>query len=109
MNSGSPPSLARALFEPRTIALVGASADPTKNNARPQRFLKKHGYGGRVIPVNPGRSEIFGAKAYPDLRTVPDAMDHVFIMVPAGSVPDVIEQCWRRALCSSIARRAGAA
>src|SRR5262245_14523801 len=96
MTSASLPSLARALFEPHTIALVGASADPAKNNARPQRFLKQHGYGGRVIPVNPGRGEVFGAKAYPDLRTVPDAMDHVFIMVPAGSVPDVIQQCCER-------------
>ena len=96
MNSASRSSLAQALFEPRAIALVGASADLAKNNSRPQRFLKQHGYSGRVIPVNPGRSEILGEKAYPDLRAVPEAIDHAFIMVPAAAVPGVIAQCCER-------------
>ncbi len=96
MNSASRSPLAQALFEPRAIALVGASADLAKNNSRPQRFLKQHGYSGRVIPVNPGRSEILGEKAYPDLRAVPKSIDHAFIMVPAAAVPGVIEQCCER-------------
>lgn len=82
-----------ALFAPRAVALVGASADPAKNNSRPQRFLRRHGYTGRIYPVNPSRAEIFGEKAYPDLRSVPEPVDHAFIMVPAASVPDVVAQC----------------
>jgi len=89
-------TLAAALFSPRTIALVGASADPAKNNARPQRFLRQHGYAGQAIPVNPGREEIFGARAYPDVRSVPGTIDHAFIMVPAAAVPAVIAQCCER-------------
>ncbi|MGE5523933.1 MAG: acetate--CoA ligase family protein [Rhodospirillaceae bacterium] len=85
--------LREAFFSPRTIALVGASADTTKNNSRPQRFLKKHGYTGRILPINPGRSEILGETAYPDLRSAPGPIDHVFIMVPAPAVPGIIEQC----------------
>ena len=54
-----------ALFAPKSIALIGASADTAKNNSRPQRYLKKHGYRGRVIPINPGRSEIFGRRRIP--------------------------------------------
>ena len=50
--------LARALFAPRVVALVGASGDAAKNTARPQRFLKKHGYAGRVLPINPTRREV---------------------------------------------------
>jgi acyl-CoA synthetase (NDP forming) len=88
--------LRQALFAPRTIALVGASADTAKNNSRPQRFLQHHGYEGRVIPVNPGRDEILGARTYPDLRAIPGDIDHVFIMVPAAAVPGVIEQCCER-------------
>ena len=52
--------LAEALFRPRTVALVGASGDAGKNTARPQRYLRKHGYAGRIVPVNPGRSEVLG-------------------------------------------------
>ena len=86
-------ALFQALFEPRSIALVGASGDARKNTSRPQRYLRKHGYTGRIIPVNPGRDEIFGEKAYPDLVSVPDDIDHAFIMVPADAVQAAIEQC----------------
>ena len=85
--------LFQALFEPRSIALVGASGDARKNTSRPQRYLRKHGYGGRIIPVNPGRDEIFGEKAYPDVASVPEPIDHAFIMVPADAVPTAIEHC----------------
>ena len=56
-------------------------------------FLQAHGYTGRVLPINPGREEIFGARAYPDLRAAPGPIDHAFIMVPAAAVPAVIDQC----------------
>ncbi len=85
--------LFKALFEPRSVALVGASADATKNTSRPQRYLRKHGYTGRIVPINPGRDMVFGEKAYPDLTSVPDAIDHAFIMVPAKAVGASIEQC----------------
>jgi acyl-CoA synthetase (NDP forming) len=85
--------LFNALFEPRTVALVGASGDAKKNTSRPQRYLRKHGYAGRIVPVNPGRDEIFGEKAYPDLTSIPFEVDHAFIMVPAKAVPAAIEQC----------------
>ena len=88
--------LAHALFAPKSVALIGASGDEKKNTSRPQRYLRKHGYTGRIIPVNPGRAEIFGEKAYPDLQSVPDAIDHAFIMVPANAVGAALEQCVAR-------------
>jgi acyl-CoA synthetase (NDP forming) len=91
-------SLAQPLFSPRSVALVGASADATKNNARPQRFLRAHGYTGRILPINPGRDEIFGERAYPDVRSAPGPIDHAFIMVPAKAVPEVIDQLCDKAV-----------
>jgi acyl-CoA synthetase (NDP forming) len=85
--------LRKALLEPRSVALVGASPDLSKNNSRPQRFLKRFGFGGRVLPINPSRTEVLGERAYPDLRAAPGPIDHAFIMVPAKAVPDVIDQC----------------
>ena len=78
--------LADALFAPRAIALIGASADPGKNTARPQRFLRKHGYTGRIVPINPARAEVLGERAYPTLLDAPGDIDHAFIMVPAAQV-----------------------
>jgi acyl-CoA synthetase (NDP forming) len=91
-----PASLGAAIFQPRSIALVGASADPKKNNARPQRFLREAGFAGQVVPVNPSRDEVMGEKAYPDLTSIPFDIDHAFIMVPAGGVEAVIDQAIAR-------------
>jgi len=85
--------LAQSLFAPSSIALIGASGDTTKNTSRPQRYLRKHGYGGKIFPVNPGRAELFGERAYPDVASIPEAVDHAFIMVPAKAVVPAIEQC----------------
>ena len=82
-----------ALFAPRTIALIGASSDPKKHTSRPQRTLKKHGFTGTIVPVNPGRSEVGGDRAYPTLSDVPGQVDHAFIMVPRDAVPGVIAEC----------------
>ncbi len=85
--------LREALFAPRSIALVGASADVAKNNSRPQRFLRQHGYTGRILPINPGRTEILGERAYPELKLAPGPIDHAFIMVPAPAGPDDVRHC----------------
>jgi acyl-CoA synthetase (NDP forming) len=85
--------LYQAVFDPRSIALIGASSDEKKNTSRPQRYLKRHGYQGKIIPVNPGRDEIFGEKAYPDVTSIPGEVDHAFVMVPAKAVPEALRQC----------------
>ena len=86
--------LAQALFAPRAVALVGASGDVRKNTARPQRFLKKHGYGGRVVPVNATRDEVLGERAYRRVADIPGEIDHAFIMVE--DVEQALEDCARK-------------
>jgi len=86
-------SLAQALFAPRTVALVGASGNAAKNTARPQRFLKKHGYAGRVVPINSGRADVLGERAYASIVEVPGPIDHAFVMTPGDSVEAALEAC----------------
>lgn len=86
-------SLSTALFQPRSVALIGATADQAKNNSRAQRLLQKAGYKGRVIPINPGRTEIMGLPAFPRIQDAPGPIDHAFVMVPAAAVPEAIEGC----------------
>jgi acetate---CoA ligase (ADP-forming) len=81
--------LAQALFSPRAVALVGASGDEKKNTARPERYLRKYGYAGRVYPVNPGRRDGFRS-----VLDVPGPVDHAFIMVQ--DVEQALEDCGRR-------------
>jgi acetate---CoA ligase (ADP-forming) len=89
-------TLAQALFAPRAVALVGASGDATKNNARPLRFLRKHGYAGTILPINSSRSEVQGERAYRSLADAPGEIDHAFIMTPGDSVERAIEECGAR-------------
>jgi acyl-CoA synthetase (NDP forming) len=84
-------SLAKALFAPRSIALVGASGDPSKATARPQRFLKMHGFTGEVFPVNPGRSMVFDLPCFKSVSEIKKSIDHAFIMVE--EVESALEDC----------------
>jgi acyl-CoA synthetase (NDP forming) len=89
-------ALFRALFAPRGVALFGASGDAKKNTARPQRYLQKHGYTGRIAPINRGRREVLGLPAYPSLAEVPGDIDHAFVMVPPQDVLATCEECFAR-------------
>ncbi|HXR58083.1 MAG TPA: acetate--CoA ligase family protein [Burkholderiales bacterium] len=86
-------SLFQALFTPRTIALVGASGDSSKATARPQKFLKKHGYTGDVFPVNPGRSVVFDLPCFKSVVDTKAKIEHAFIMVE--DVEGALEDCGR--------------
>ncbi len=89
-------NLAQALFAPRAVALIGASGDSAKNTARPQRFLKKHGYAGRVLPINSTRGEVLGERAWASLADAPGEIDQAFVMVPGDAVEQALEDCARR-------------
>ena len=88
--------LFHALFEPRRIALIGASADEKKTTSRPQRFLMKHGFAGEILPVNPGRSEIFGARAYKSLDAIEGEIDHAYILLNGRDAVDALAASARR-------------
>ena len=91
---GKAPSLAQALFAPRSVALVGASGDAAKNTARPQRYLRKHGYEGKIYPVNPTRKEVLSEKAFPSIEAIEGHIDHALIMVE--DVEGALEDCGKR-------------
>jgi acetate---CoA ligase (ADP-forming) len=91
-----PKNLFSALFEPRRIALIGASADPTKTTSRPQRFLRKHGFAGEILPVNPSRGEILGETAYKNLDAIPGDIDHAYILLNGAAAVAALADCARR-------------
>jgi acyl-CoA synthetase (NDP forming) len=92
------PDLFDALFRPRAVALVGASADAAKNTARPLRYLDAHGARARVYPVNPSRDEVLGHPAFASVAELPRGVEHALVMVPAPAVAGVIEQCGERGI-----------
>ena len=91
-----PKLLFASLFEPRRIALIGASADIGKTTSRPQRFLRQHGFAGEILPVNPSRREILGEKAYVDLDAIPGDIDHAYILLNGAAAVSALAACGRR-------------
>ena len=83
-------NFSQSFFNPRSVAIVGASSNPLKTGARVQRFLVSHGYKGKIYPVNPNRAEIFGLKCYPKLIKIRKQIDHVFIAVDGNKIIDAI-------------------
>ncbi|HJW83048.1 MAG TPA: CoA-binding protein [Anaerolineae bacterium] len=82
--------LKRILESTRTIASVGLSSNPDKPSYGVVAYLQSQGY--RIIPVNPAASEILGERAYPDLLSIPDAIDVVQLFRRAEDVPPFVEQ-----------------
>ena len=63
------------LLAPRSVAIIGASADATKTSGRPVAYLRKHGYAGAIYPVNPRASVIGDLACYPDIAALPATPD----------------------------------
>lgn len=87
------PAWAEALFRPRAVALIGASADPARTTGRPMRYLRRHGFTGAVYPINPNRAEVQGETAYPDLSAVPGPVDHAYVLVKTEAVEAAVRDC----------------
>ena len=81
-----------ALFAPRSIAVVGASATPTKIGGIPIDLLKRTGYRGRIVPINPkADGPIQGLQAYPSLRAVGEPVDTAIFAIPEAAVDAALD------------------
>ena len=95
------------LFNPRGIAVVGASADPRRIGADPVRILQETGYRGAIYPVNPKYPELRGLRCYPDLAALPSPCDLAIVAVNAAAVPAVLRECGRAGIPYAIVFSAG--
>lgn len=82
-----------ALVAPRSIAVIGASSNPTKSGGVLFGNLAKGGFNGPLYPINKGASEIMGHRAYPILGDVPEPVDLVYVVLPQAHVAEAIRQC----------------
>ncbi|WP_420403726.1 acetate--CoA ligase family protein [Nisaea sp.] len=86
-------SLLDALVSPASVAIIGASNTETKLTARPMRFLKRHGYQGRIYPVNPARDTVLGEKAWPSVSAIPERVDFAYILLDAAPAIEALRDC----------------
>ncbi|KXA98068.1 hypothetical protein AKJ39_02545 [candidate division MSBL1 archaeon SCGC-AAA259J03] len=83
----------RKLFEPNSVAVVGASRDPKKLGHVIVKNLIEADFEGKIYPVNPETDEILDLKCYPSLDEAPKKTQLAVIVIPAKKVPSILKQC----------------
>jgi len=96
-----------AFFQPRAVAVVGASRDPTSIGGRLLNALVSHGFRGPIYPVNPQAKTIGALTAYPSVRDLPEPIDLAVIAVAANLVPSIVDDCAARGVRAVIVITAG--
>ncbi|MBW4722232.1 bifunctional acetate--CoA ligase family protein/GNAT family N-acetyltransferase [Saccharothrix obliqua] len=81
------------LLHPRSVAVIGASTDPTKIGHAVLAHLLEGVFHGPVYPVNAEHRSVRGVRAYPSVLDIPDDVDLAVVAVPAASVDDVMDAC----------------
>ncbi|MBF7737134.1 bifunctional GNAT family N-acetyltransferase/acetate--CoA ligase family protein [Rhodococcus erythropolis] len=81
------------VLSPRSVAVIGASADPAKVGNAVLTNLLRGGFTGPVYPVNAEHRSVHGVRAYPTVRDIPDDVDLAVVAVPAESINSVLDDC----------------
>lgn len=81
------------LFNPRSVAIIGASQDPTKIGNAILNNMIGSGYNGVIIPVNPSSKEVMGLKCYPSIDDLSSAPELAVIALPASRALDALKSC----------------
>ena len=97
----------RFFFSPASVAVIGATEREGSVGGTVIRNLTRGDYRGRVYPVNPHRAEICGLRCYAAIAAVPEAVDLVVVVTPAGTVPGVVGECVRAGAKSIVVISAG--
>jgi acyl-CoA synthetase (NDP forming) len=96
-----------AIFNPKSVAVIGASDNPGKLGFHVMKSLTQGKYPGRICPVNPGRNEIFGIKTFPALARIPGEVDLAIVVLPAELVPQTIQECKAKGIRGMVLITAG--
>src|SRR5919108_82548 len=94
------------LFNPRSIALIGASESSSRARAIFNN-LKEFGYRGKIFPTNPTRGEAFGLKCYPKVTDIPEVVDAFIIAIPRDHVVTALEGCVEKGVQAGVIISAG--
>ncbi|MEX0682784.1 MAG: CoA-binding protein [Dehalococcoidia bacterium] len=85
-----------AIFRPRSVAVVGASANPDTPGYDYVKSMQEFGFKGDIYPVNPKGGEILGLPVYGSVGDIPGDVDYVISCIPADHILDVVRDCGKR-------------
>lgn len=100
-------SFLHEILSPDSIAVVGASADPTKRGHTAILGLVEGGYEGKIYPINPKLDDVLGVPAVASLDDIPGPVDLALICTPAMTLPGILADCGRLGVKGAIILAAG--
>ena len=95
-------SILDCVFRPRSVAIVGASSDPTKRGYQAVRALLEAGYAGPIYPVNPRGGELHGVRVYESLDNLKEVPDLALVCTPASTIANVLESCAAKTIPAAV-------
>lgn len=95
------------LLKPRSVAVIGASADSSKTAGRPVAYLRKHGFTGEIYPVNPRVESIGGLTCYPDIASIPGTPDVGIVLLGAERAHQAVRELAAKGAAAAIVLASG--
>ncbi|WP_285413260.1 acetate--CoA ligase family protein [Variovorax sp. efr-133-TYG-130] len=95
------------LLNPRSVAVIGASDDALRIGGRPIAYMRSQGFSGRLMPVNPNRTQIQGLPAFASVAALPETPDVAIVAVAAHLAPQVVADLGARGTPAAIVFSAG--
>lgn len=95
------------LVHPRSVAIIGASADLKKTAGRPLAYLLKHGFDGAIYPVNPRVSQIGDLTCYPDIESIPAVPDVAIVLLGAERAHQAVAELAKKGTAAAIVLASG--
>ena len=95
------------LLTPKSVAVIGASADATRIGGRPISYMLQQRFAGEILPVNPNRSEIQGLPAYRSVAELPRVPDAAIVAVPTALAIEAVRDLSARGVKAAIVFTAG--
>src|SRR5512137_496213 len=94
-------------FEPKSVAVIGASSTPGKAGNEILVNLRANGYAGKIFPINPSEEEVLGFKAYRSVRDIPEPVDLAVFIIPAEKTLSAIKDCAEKKIPAAVIASGG--
>src|SRR3990170_5474287 len=89
-------------LNPLSVAVIGASDNPNKVGGRPIHYMRRFGYQGRILPINPGRDIVQGLRCYASLDALEETPDAAIIAVADRAAIEAVRGCAHRGVATAI-------
>ncbi len=96
-----------AFFNPRTVAVIGATEKPASVGRSVLRNLLDQPFGATIFPVNPTRSNVLGIRCYKNISAIGEAVDLAVVITPAATVAGILQECVDAGVKAAIVISAG--